>query len=363
MTIIGTMAFTIYLPTWRLVTQFVIPRLRSYRRGSPPFLKERLGDLRTLATGFTLVPLELAFYTFTILHVDSASEEGYWALTVMLVIGFSLPLLRLIVPEVAWQNRKAQWPAELIKLFILRLLIAALVILLWITQCRADALMNILYKSGFRGVLYALLVAFMFGSMYLSHQQYQKTHAIRIWLLTPPFLGLMYYMSLVGFAHCFFPFIPASRGGGDYLLAPTVSIQLEDEMREAKSHLKTFLDNGDPKVVIDETTTTIFVADECINGGPRAWSQNRPRQRPSVWAVRRDIVGSLEYTVASPDDDLRARCPHGVQQSAGEHRSPVLGFGPSPVVSASGAFVPTVKPSGKSGSKAQTDTAIEEYKR
>jgi hypothetical protein len=122
----------------------------------------------------------------------------------------------------------------------------------------------------------------------------------------------MYYLSLVGFAHCLFPLIPSSRGGGDYRLAPTVSIQLKKEMGATSSALDAFLRNGDPKVLIDETSTTLFVADECTEGGPTAWMLNRPRMRPVVWALGRDDVAVIRYAVAVPDVDMRARCPRGL---------------------------------------------------
>lgn len=332
-TIMGTVAVMVFGPLIRMVVMVFGPLIRPARplwirspviRPAPPLWRGGrrrrvdgewwLADLRSLATGFIIVPLELAFYCFAMLHRDSASEEPYGVLALMLVISFSIPIFfsplenaAQWVPEARWLRRLARWS-------ILRFGIAALVIKLsregmWGYWPPVEKMWSV---NRSRILLYALLLLLICASLYLARQRYLQSHEMRFWFLTFPLVGLMYYLTLVGFAHCFFPYIPAPRGGGDYMLAPAVSVQLKKGKNATSSALDAFLSNGDPKVLIDETPTTIFVADECTEGGPSAWSQNRPRARPRVWALGRDSVATIRYTVAAPDVDLRARCPRGL---------------------------------------------------
>jgi hypothetical protein len=338
-TIAGTTLYTVLAPLFRAARPLLLGDWRWELWSA---------DVRRLTNGFIVLPLELAFYSTAMLHRDSASAEPYGALALMLAIALVIPrLCSGLEGGVRWLP-KALRPPRPGFVVILRVCVAA-----YVTNLARDAsrgywslIKTMLCLNPARVLLYTLLLFGICGWLYSVYQRYRVTREVRFLLLAAPLVALMYYLALVGFAHCFFPLIPASRGGGDYRLAPTVSIQPKTEISSASPALSAFLRNGDPKVLIDETSTTLFVADECTEGGPPAWMLNHPRARPTVWALGRDDVAVIRYTVAVPDADMRARCPRGLW-SPSEYPPALFWAGSSSVASASAGSARAAKARGK----------------
>lgn len=188
-------------------------------------------------------------------------------------------------------------------------------------------------KDGYRVSLYLLLLAVILASLHSAQERYGKDHERRVWLLTVPLVGLMYYLTLVGFAHSFFPYIPANRGGGDYTVAPSVCIDLKEERSPTSAAftvmvdvfpevlkkegnpttaaLDAFMKDTSPKVLIDENSTTLFVAadhhEDKDEGGPCEWRESYLHKRPKVWAIGRESVAAVRY--ARPKRDPNAPDP------------------------------------------------------
>lgn len=365
-TIMGTMVYTVFTPLTHLVPRsFDSAIAKAYTALRPLFhvaaplsWRKRwwpgadgewwFADLRRLANGFIILSLELSFYALAMLHRDSASEEPYGLLAFMLAITILSTRMCSLLEEWARERAEPRQPPALVLACIIRLIVAAAAVYVSAIAIQGywPLVERISSVNPSRVLLYVLLFSVTCYWLYSTYQRYRATHEMRFWLLTCPLVGLMYYLTVVGFAHSLFPYVPASRGGGDYMLAPIVSIQLKKEMSATRSALETFLGNGDPKVVIDETSTTLFIADECTKGGPLAWSQNRPRERPRVWAVSRDSIAVIQYAAAEPDVDLHARCPRGLW-SPSEYPAALFRVGSSSVPSAGGASVPPAKAGGK----------------
>ena len=87
----------------------------------------RLADVRRLANGLIIMPLELTFYCFAMLHRNNAVEEPYQDLCWMLIVTLSMQLWCVPLEKVAQSLPKPRWPCKLARASVLRFGVAALV--------------------------------------------------------------------------------------------------------------------------------------------------------------------------------------------------------------------------------------------
>jgi hypothetical protein len=147
-------------------------------------------------------------------------------------------------------------------------------------------------------------------------------------ILTVCFAIPVYYLSLVTFSSSMLGYLPASRGGGDYSVAPQVIVKLnKDVSRDAVT--SAFLEqdsttdspaNGGPKltkkartngttadgklspvgfitkrcVLIEETAGGLFIAVPTEAGGPIEWRKSQTK-RPAVLAIDKRSILAVEY--------------------------------------------------------------------
>lgn len=109
-----------------------------------------------------------------------------------------------------------------------------------------------------------------------------------------------YYLSVLAFAYLIYPFIPVTKGGGDYVGAPTAQLCFQET--NAKFLLPELLANSTPGEndcvkskpvqIIEESATSVFVAFPDDAGGPGEW---RRGNKPTVFEIRRDKIGSITF--------------------------------------------------------------------
>jgi hypothetical protein len=107
-----------------------------------------------------------------------------------------------------------------------------------------------------------------------------------------------YYLSVLMFAIRLYPYIPVSKGGGDYVDAPNVMLCFQEvnakfilpELLSSPHHNECI--KSRPLQIIEESSTSVFVADPDDAGGPKEW---RTGKKPKVYEVRKDKVGSIIY--------------------------------------------------------------------
>lgn len=107
----------------------------------------------------------------------------------------------------------------------------------------------------------------------------------------------IYYLSVLAFALRIYPYIPVTKGGGDYVNAPTAVLcfQGNNEKLAVPDLVGSTSNNcisSKELQIIEETTSSIFVADPAAAGGPQAWIIGK---KPVVYEIRRDKVGSITY--------------------------------------------------------------------
>jgi len=339
-TIMGTVLYVLVSPVKCLFT--------SRGRGGPD--RWWLPHVRRLITGVITLLLELAFYCFAMLH--RPGKEPYNILFWMLFVGSLAPLICLLYldppekeqqktrnglilctdPPKGEQQKTLNWKQRLA--YIIRLAAAVCVVgLFCLVVATYWPLFTKIAKDGYRVSLYLLLLFVIVVFLYLAYERYALAHERRVLFVTSALVGLMYYLALVGFAHSFFYYIPASRGGGDYTVAPSVCIDLKKEgnlttaaftvmvdvfpellKKEGNpttAALDAFMKDTSPKVLIDENSTTLFVAaDHHENedeGGPCEWRESYLHKRPKVWAIGRESIAAVRY--ARPKWDPNAPDP------------------------------------------------------
>jgi hypothetical protein len=150
-------------------------------------------------------------------------------------------------------------------------------------------------------VLITLIGAMVWRVTFHGHRQDRQ--AIKSPPTTTVFIAVcvpLYYMSLIFFAHGFYPFMPASRGGGDftttshailYLKAPASQPFSSDDMVAAGPETCV---RPRQVVVIADTDSDLFVAESHDNGGPFSWRREW-NHRPNILQVRRTDIDRIAY--------------------------------------------------------------------
>lgn len=161
-------------------------------------------------------------------------------------------------------------------------------------------LLGFLYEV-FLGGAYSLIFACMIG--YLIWRTYERTanrhrrEQVLLMLLALCTIVPLYFLSVLSFAARIYPYIPVRNGGGDYSSERPIILCVDEA---GKSALPEEVFEGSSKehlctrdlMLIEETTTSIFVADPDAAGGPAQW---RTGKGPRVIEIRRDKIVSMVY--------------------------------------------------------------------
>jgi hypothetical protein len=111
-------------------------------------------------------------------------------------------------------------------------------------------------------------------------------------------LAMLYFFEINAFASGIFHFIPAAKGGGDFTdgrivvrLPKESGITLPKELIVTRDS-DVFVTKN--LVLIEASSSSIYVADPTINGGPANW-RLKFVNRPPVLEVKRDAKMNIEY--------------------------------------------------------------------
>lgn len=106
-------------------------------------------------------------------------------------------------------------------------------------------------------------------------------------------LCLMYYfLAILSFSIRVYPFIPTSKGGGDFSESPTVRITFKPH-RYSRPAAQPMGNEDKGYVVLDETQDTLFVAKVSDVDGPQSW--RFMEKFPPVTEIRRDEIERMVY--------------------------------------------------------------------
>jgi hypothetical protein len=123
-------------------------------------------------------------------------------------------------------------------------------------------------------------------------------HRLRIWvcLITVCFI---YFFSISIFALGIYPFIPASKGGGDFTYVETVYLRGSQETAKKfpdvfRYHKANNTYASKPLVLIEATDKVLFLANPWERGGADKWKRSR-MNLPTIIEVPRSDIEIVHY--------------------------------------------------------------------
>lgn len=110
----------------------------------------------------------------------------------------------------------------------------------------------------------------------------------------------LYLLSLLSFAFSVFPFIPATKGGGDYTVVPQVKIYLKNKDIDTNApFLSDYFDSANRRVIdqnallIEETSSLVYVAKFKNANEPNLWRKGEIK--PEILAINRADIANILY--------------------------------------------------------------------
>jgi hypothetical protein len=136
-------------------------------------------------------------------------------------------------------------------------------------------------------------------SNFQSHKTNHPRSKIEIKLIGVSF-GLMFlFLAIIAFALRVYPYIPVAKGGGNFIESPRVKLTFRPVSGipggiDTNNPVVVALSSTNAYVIIEESASSLFLANVNDAGGPRVWVDMR--QLPHVLEVRRDAIDQITYT-------------------------------------------------------------------
>ncbi len=179
-------------------------------------------------------------------------------------------------------------------------------------------------------VCFMLVILFFgFRSTYRLKQIDNHNHQTFLLISTSAVIITLFYLSILCFSRFVFPYIPESRGGGDYtskspveITFPTNSLAFGNVRGTIPEELISEID-ARHTIILDQNSTFIFLAKTNDNGGPSSWRTEGTR--PKVFEIRRDAILNISYTADKDTPSIPQTAspkPRGQMKFAQPQQSP-----------------------------------------
>ncbi len=153
------------------------------------------------------------------------------------------------------------------------------------------------------GIYFLLLMAlmFLFGARmaYRARRIDDKSHQMQMILGSVALILSLLYISILSFSRFIFPYIPATKGGGDYSESLPVHLTFKSIRSPMSSGEYIVPEEVQWKndlnclIVLDANASLMFLADRYDSAGPDSWRSTS--KRPVVYAIKVDNIASVEY--------------------------------------------------------------------
>jgi hypothetical protein len=153
--------------------------------------------------------------------------------------------------------------------------------------------MHVTNGGGYVFLAFVLVMLFLFwrvsrrSRMIVDHKL-----KVALWASGLSLMFATFYICVLSFSYSVYPYIPAERGGGSYVDSSEVVLTFQGSPGVLPVDLLESGSKSKPLLIIEETSTSVYVANPKDAGGPVEW---RRGGRPDVIAIRREIVNSIEY--------------------------------------------------------------------
>jgi hypothetical protein len=268
-------------------------------------------DKRLAAYKPSLISMLVLVSTFYLLIAFSRSGQGAFH-DYQLAVGslFAVVILGLVAARGAEdkldQLRKdRKWNSALKKLGLtdrvwtrIRWLLAfvALALMIYIFWFLVPLLVEMFIAGGYFYIALIALIGVLFWRVDVQRKAYEE------WGLYPTIIimcicvcGALVYLSTLAFAVRIYPFIPVSRGGGDYTTElpsvltfdPDFTPAIPTALVDSKAHSFQSM----PVMILHDSTDILFVTQVSEENGPVQWRRTGRENKPQViYAIRRAAV-------------------------------------------------------------------------
>ena len=142
-----------------------------------------------------------------------------------------------------------------------------------------------------RGLYYLVFIGFIGFLIIRAHNRaigIEPSAKSAVWIIVISIIILLYYLMVLSFAYSIYPYIPVSRGGGNYEKTPLISIEADNLFMQSNKNNTSFLKHV---ILLKETRDALFVASPESGGGPVLW---RRRNRPDILVIPKSHI--LKYS-------------------------------------------------------------------
>lgn len=136
-------------------------------------------------------------------------------------------------------------------------------------------------------VAFVLLLAF-FGSRSLKRIAKIKEDAALSTASLLTFLGIIFYFTILSYAHFVYPFIPEKKGGGDFTQSQPVHLTLDTRFNNTLPEKLSNDLRANRVVLIESSEKNLYLASTNDAGGPEKWRNTT--NKPSIYEVKMDAV-------------------------------------------------------------------------
>lgn len=102
-------------------------------------------------------------------------------------------------------------------------------------------------------------------------------------------IGSFVFLAIVTFSHSIYPYIPASKGGGNFTDETPIHIIFKPDFTESAPKEVGVAEQGNHLILLEESSGFVFVADKTAVGGTTNWQNDRP----PVYEIRLDTIMTI----------------------------------------------------------------------
>jgi hypothetical protein len=163
----------------------------------------------------------------------------------------------------------------------------------------------VVFKHGYIYIVFvaSALSIFPRNRRWLQERGLSGKTAQLTWVIATTLSVLLMYLAVLSYAAWVYPYVPATRGGGDYSVLSDVTIRLHEKGSTGQcwgnvrsANLECSIETERFKV-IDETSDSFFVANIHSGSGPTAWSE---------WPFNEVELKKLPVVIEIPKADVSA---------------------------------------------------------
>lgn len=115
-------------------------------------------------------------------------------------------------------------------------------------------------------------------------------------ILVGSIIGPFCYLIILTFSYGVYQYIPATRGGGDYTVSPTVVFQLNNGFQPTTNEKQYFADTEGritkPLIIVEETSWALYTANPEEAGGPSNW-KDIGGEKPQLFIINKSEINRM----------------------------------------------------------------------